>query len=136
MAQDGRKRGGTVHGEIGIFRESQGWSTACSSMPERGGKDQGNDSPKQVGSFWFTDVVSSFCGSAFVLFCFLFVFVILLKPRPFVQSFFFLRYACVSTATRVLSVSSFFLRCRFFRIFSIITFSLRMESTSHVFSTL
>ena len=83
-------------------------------MPERGGKDQGNDSPKQVGSFWFTDVVASFCGSAFVLFCFLFVFVILLKPRPFVQSFFFLRYACVSTATRVLSVSSFFFEMSIF----------------------
>ena len=34
-------------------RESQGWITACSSMPERDAKDQGEDSPKQAGSCWF-----------------------------------------------------------------------------------
>ena len=34
-------------------RESQGWTTACSGMPERDGKDQGEDSPKQAGSYWF-----------------------------------------------------------------------------------
>ena len=26
---------------------------ACSDMPERDGKDQGEDSPKQAGSRWF-----------------------------------------------------------------------------------
>ena len=33
------ERGGTCHGEIDRCRESQGWTTACSSMPERNGKD-------------------------------------------------------------------------------------------------
>ena len=28
-------------------------NTACSGMPERDGKDQGEDSPKQAGSCWF-----------------------------------------------------------------------------------
>ena len=49
-AQDGGTRGGTFHGEIDRCRESQGWTTACSSMPERNGKDQGEDSPKQACS--------------------------------------------------------------------------------------
>ena len=53
MAQDGRTRGGTFHGEMDRCRESQGWTTACSSMPDRDGKDQGEDSPKQAGSCWF-----------------------------------------------------------------------------------
>ena len=34
-------------------RESQGWTTACSRMPERDGKDQVENSPKQAGSCWF-----------------------------------------------------------------------------------
>ena len=34
-------------------RESRGWTTACRGMPERDGKDQGEDSPKQAGSCWF-----------------------------------------------------------------------------------
>ena len=70
--------------------KSQGWHTACSGMPERHGKDQGEDSPKQVGScwfarpcglatsganlyppgVWFADVMMSFSGVTFVLFCF------------------------------------------------------------------
>ena len=33
-----------------LCRESQGWTTVCSGMPERDGKDQGEDSPKQQGS--------------------------------------------------------------------------------------
>ena len=44
-------------GEDGItikcIRESQGWTTACNRMPERDGKDQGEDSSKQAGSCWF-----------------------------------------------------------------------------------
>ena len=40
MTQAGGTRGGTFHGEIDHCRESQGWTTACSSMPERDGKDQ------------------------------------------------------------------------------------------------
>ena len=50
MAQDGGTRGGTFHGEMGRCRETQGWTTAYSSrysgMPERDGKDQGQDRPK------------------------------------------------------------------------------------------
>ena len=77
-------------------------------MPERDGKDQGEDNPKQVGSSWFArhsslaisgtnlyapgvwcaGVTSSFSGVvAFVLFCFVFfVFLLSLEPRPSVQS--------------------------------------------------
>ena len=40
MAQNGRTRGGTFHGEMDRCRESQGWTTACSGMPERDGKGQ------------------------------------------------------------------------------------------------
>ena len=50
MAQNGGTRGGTFHGEMDRCRGSQGWTTACSSIPERDGKDQGEDSPKQAGS--------------------------------------------------------------------------------------
>ena len=56
MAQDGGTRSGTFHGEIDRCREGQGWTTACSSMPERDGKDQGEDSPNQAGSCWFARV--------------------------------------------------------------------------------
>ena len=37
---------------------------------------------------WFADATTSFSGVTFVLFCFVFVFMLLLKPRPFVQSSF------------------------------------------------
>ena len=37
---------------IAACRETQGWTTACSSMPERDGTDQGKDSSKQSGSCW------------------------------------------------------------------------------------
>ena len=53
MAQNGRTRGGTFYGEMDRCRENQGWTTACSGMPERDGKDQEEDSPKQAGSWWF-----------------------------------------------------------------------------------
>ena len=52
MAQDGGTRGSTFYGEMCRYKESQGWTTACSSMSERDGKDQGEDSPKQVCSCW------------------------------------------------------------------------------------
>ena len=45
--------GRTFHGEMDRCCESQRWTTACSRMPERDGKDQGEDSPKQAGSCWF-----------------------------------------------------------------------------------
>ena len=53
MAQDGGTRGGTFRGEMDHCRGSQGWTTACSGMPEYDGKDQEEDSSKQVGSCWF-----------------------------------------------------------------------------------
>ena len=53
MAQDGGTRGGTFHGEMDRCRERQGWTTACSSMPERDGMEQEGDSPKHAGSCWF-----------------------------------------------------------------------------------
>ena len=53
MAQNGRTRGGTFHGEMDRCRENQRWTTACSGMPERDGKNQEEDSPKQAGSCWF-----------------------------------------------------------------------------------
>ena len=43
------EQGATSHGEMGRCRESQSWTTAGSSMPERDGKDQGEDSPEQAG---------------------------------------------------------------------------------------
>ena len=53
MAQNGRARGGTFHGEMDRCRENQGWTTACSGMPERDGNNQQEDSLKQAGSCWF-----------------------------------------------------------------------------------
>ena len=53
MAQNGGTRGGTFDGELVRCRESQGWTTACSRMPERDGKDQRGDSLEQAGSCWF-----------------------------------------------------------------------------------
>ena len=37
----------------GSPQKSLGWTMACSSMPERDGKDQGKDSTKQGCSCWF-----------------------------------------------------------------------------------
>ena len=55
MAQDGGTRAGTLHVEMDRYREDWGWTTACSSMPERAKKDQGQDkSPNQICFVWFT----------------------------------------------------------------------------------
>ena len=108
MTQDGGAKGGTFHSEIDRYRENQGWTMAWSSMPERDGKGQGEDNPKQAGSrwcachswlatseanlyppdVWFADVMPSFSGVTFVSFFFIFVFLLSLKPRPFVQPFY------------------------------------------------
>ena len=88
MVQNGGTRSGTCHGEMNRCRESQGWTTACSGMPERDGKEQEEDSPKQAGSCWFGDATTSFSGVTFVLFCLVFVVMLSLKPPPFVQSSF------------------------------------------------
>ena len=53
MAQNGGTRGGTFHGEVDRCRGSQGWTTACSSVPELDEKDQEEDSPKQADLCWF-----------------------------------------------------------------------------------
>ena len=53
MAQNSKTRGGTFHGKIDRCRKKQGWPTACSGMPERDGKDQGEDNLKLAGSCWF-----------------------------------------------------------------------------------
>ena len=47
------QRVGTFHGEMNRCRGSQGWTTACSRMSERDGKNQGEDSQKQASSCWF-----------------------------------------------------------------------------------
>ena len=48
IAQDGGTRGGTFHGEIDRYTESQGWATQCNSMMvKRDGKGKGQDSSKQ-----------------------------------------------------------------------------------------
>ena len=102
MAQDGGTRGVTFHGEMDRRRESQGWTTACCSMPERDRREQWEDSPKQACSCWFArhsylaisganlyppGVLVCRCFSlALRMFCFrLFA---SMKPRPFVQPFF------------------------------------------------
>ena len=53
MALDDGKGSGTFHGEMDRCRQSQGWTKACRSMPDRDGNNQGEDSPKQAGSCWF-----------------------------------------------------------------------------------
>ena len=53
---------------------------------------------------WFADVMTSFSGVTFDLFCFFFVFMLSLMPRPFVQSSFDMQEGA-PIATRV----SFFL---------------------------
>ena len=52
MAQSGGTKGITFHGKMDRCRESQGWTTAWSSMPDGDGMDQGEDSSKQAGSCW------------------------------------------------------------------------------------
>ena len=36
-----------------VAAEIADWTTACSRMPERDGKDKGDDSPEQAESCWF-----------------------------------------------------------------------------------
>ena len=40
---------------------------------------------------WFADAMTSFSGVTFVLFCFVFMFMLRLKPRPFVRTSFDVR---------------------------------------------
>ena len=82
---------------------------------------------------WFADVMTSFSGVTFVLCCHVFVLMLSLKPRPFLQSFFDMQ------APRLPRVSFLFplfiWRCRFFQVFFVpFPLSLCMESTSYVLS--
>ena len=154
MAQNGGTRDGTFHGEMDRCGGSQDWTTACSRMPERDVKDQEEDSPKQAGSCWFArpcwlaisgansyppgvlfaDVMKSFSGVTFVLFCFVFVLMRSLKPRPFVESS--IGMQAPGRPHVFLSFLLLFIwRCRFFRDVSVpFPFSLCMESTPDVLS--
>ena len=118
MAQNGRKRGGTFHGEMDRCRENQGWTTACSGMPERDEKNQKRIAQSKRARYganlyppgvWFADALAFFfSGVTFVLFCFVFrlyAFVEAAALRSIV-----LRYAGVLIATRV----SFFFFFSFF----------------------
>ena len=61
------------------------------------------------------------------LFCFIFLFFVLLNPRPFVQSFFDSRYVCAPAASRnICSVYFFFL-------WGSLIFRFYMDSTLRVF---
>ena len=60
MAQDSGTRGGTFTWRNGPLQKSQGWTTGCSSMPERDGKDQREERTAQskrarAGSFAIVD---------------------------------------------------------------------------------
>ena len=66
MVRDGGTRGGPFHGETNRCGGSQGWTTACSSMPEHDGKGQGEDSPKQACSCWFARHVRYFQHAHFM----------------------------------------------------------------------
>ena len=49
-----QNKGWDISWQNGSLQKNQGWTTACSGMPERDAKDQGEDNPKQVGSScWF-----------------------------------------------------------------------------------
>ena len=48
MMQNDRTGGGVFHGKMDRCRGTQGWTTACSGMHERDGKDKGKDIPKQA----------------------------------------------------------------------------------------
>ena len=127
---------------------------ACSSMPKRGGKDQGEDNPKQAcscwfahhswlatsgaslyppGAFWFADVVLSFWR-----YFFFFSFSSFLFFEAAALSSIVLRYACRPTATRsylktvcvlfcFVYFFSFLGRCRFSRVFYTIAGFLYVE---------
>ena len=143
MAQNGRTRGGTFHGKkMDRCRKNQGWTTACSGMHERDGKDQGEDRPKQAGSCWFAhlslltsshkwrELVSSgrllcrchnvflWCHLCFVLFFTLLRFSSSALVEAAALRSIVLRYAGAPTATRVFFFLLLFIwKCRFFRVF-------------------
>ena len=145
MAQSGGTRGGTFHGEMVCCRESQGWTTACSRMAERDGKDQEEDSkasglvlvrsPLLTSRKWRELVASGrLVCRCHDVFLWSYVRFVLLRFRIFafikaaaLRSIVF-RYAGAPIATRVFSSSFFFFffpllfiwSCRcFLRVFSV-----------------
>ena len=48
-----QNKGLNISWQNGSLQKNQGWTPACSGMPGRDGKDQGEDSPQQAGSRWF-----------------------------------------------------------------------------------
>ena len=154
MARNGG-RSGTFHGEMDRCRESQGWTTACSRMPERDGKDQRriaqskraragplalDDQPQVVQTYTlraFGLQISCRLSVVLRLFCFvLFSYFAFIKAAALCSIV--LQYACAPIAP---GVSSFFtfaylgmslfpniVFCTFYR------FSRCIESSSYVFS--
>ena len=157
IAQNGRTRGGTFHGEMDRCRENQGWTTACGGMPERDGKNREEDSPNKASglvlvrsplltSHKWRELESSerlvcryhgffFSGVTFVLFCFVF------RLYDFVEAAalrsIVLRYAGVPIATHTHVFLFFF---PYFFLLGDVAFSeyffrfLFEESTSYVLS--
>ena len=133
MAQDGGTKHGTFHGEMDRCREHQGWTKLCRSMPERDGKDQGDNSPNQAGSYWFArhswlatcDAISYppgvfVCRYHFGLsqaFCFVLCWHVVV-PNAFIEPAALranvIRYACAPTATRSYIVDNTFLCLHWF----------------------
>ena len=147
-----QNKGRNISCQNGSLQRKPRLAYGIQCMPERDGKGQGEDSPKQAGSCWFArpcippgvwfadDVMTSFSGVTFVLCCFcfasFFVFLLSLKPRPFVQSSFDMQARPDSHTCFFLFFSFFLLfiwRCRFFRVFFVpFLLSLCVESTSYV----
>ena len=160
VEKDGGTRGGTFNGKMDRCRESQDWTTACSSMPERDEKDQGDDSSKEAGScwfahhsrlatsganlyppgVWFADVMSSFSDVTFVTVLFRFRLFAFTEAAAF-RSIVLRSSICMRPYSHTqlpdTCLCPFFgglSRCRLFRVFLYpYTFSLFMGSTSAFF---
>ena len=129
-----QNKGRNISWQNGSLQRNQGWTTACSGMPEIDRKDQEEDSPKQAGSCWFArpcglatsganlypmgvsfDGVLLWCYVCFVLLHFrLYGFVEAAALRSIV-----LQYAGLPIATRV----SFFFFFLFICLFGDVAFS-------------
>ena len=109
MTQDGETRGGTFHGEMDQCTKSQDWTTRNAviypNVTRRTNERKAQSKQRtRAGSLAIVDKpqVTRVCipraflackcrvvsGVTFVMFCFAFVFLLSLKPRPFFQSFF------------------------------------------------
>ena len=109
MAQNGGTRGGTFHAKWIVAEKARAGlrhAVVCPNVAGRTKERIAQRKRARAGSLalltiiatsganlyppgvWFTDVMTSFSDVTFVLFCFVFVFMLSLKPRPSVQSFF------------------------------------------------